>query len=152
MASASPPEPPFVQGESVYVAHPPRALTPAERAVVEHLARALPAGALEQVTQLGVIGTCRCPCGSLQLDPGAAAPVSDVAIAAVGGANPDALTASARIRRRGGNPFRAGIRRRGGIAALHLVLGRLLELELYAGDGVPVGVPDTRSLGAVDVS
>lgn len=138
-AWASPPERPFVQGESVFVANAPRPLSDAERVLVEHLARALPAGALEQVAHLRVIGTCRCPCGSLQLDPGPVEPVPEAALAAVRGSLPGALTASARSAD-------------GATVALHLVLGQLLELETYAGDDVSVPLPSVDTLGAVEVS
>jgi len=124
-------------GEPVWMDLPvPRALHPAERELLATLAGYASCDALtEQVASARVTATCRCGCSSVRLG--------------TDGPRVPAGTTS-ELSRTGRDDY-FGV---GAIAGdepavdvvVHVLAGTLTELELYAGDGVPVRPPAPEQL------
>lgn len=112
----------------------PRALTEAERALVVRLVEFAGVAELgEQVTTVRVVSACRCGCGSVGLrSDGPAVPAAVVARLSANGRD-DYFAVSAS----GGGDVSV---------VLHVGSGSVVELELFAGEGVQVAAPRADGL------
>jgi hypothetical protein len=114
----------------------PRALTAAERALLETLVGHVACSALtEQTASARVIGTCGCGCGSLRLSSdGPPVPGDTIrALSSVGRDDVFSVNTMARSA-----PFVNVV--------VHVVGGMLHELEVFNGEGVPVEPPAADQL------
>ncbi|PZA21314.1 hypothetical protein DMO24_10995 [Modestobacter versicolor] len=119
---------------------PERAPSDEERRLLEWLAAAVDEPLLhDHVATAAVTAVCRCGCPSVRLRS-AAAPIPEARVSQLShGSRPDYFSVSA------AGP--AGVQ-----VVLHVARGRLLELEVFAGEGVAAPVPDVRDLTDVTVS
>lgn len=121
----------------------PRELAGAERDLLETLVGHASCPALvEQARSAMVTGTCSCGCSSLRLRcDGPAVPEETIArLSSTGRQDHLGIHASAGIR--------AG---RSVQVAAHVANGMLIELEIYAGEGVAAGTPPPAGLHGVEI-
>lgn len=95
-----------------------------------------------QVVEAVVCGVCRCGCGSRQLATGAARLPEEEIRRLTGGGRDDYVSVTAQVSVADQVPAQL---------TLHVLDGRIAELELYAGDGVAVPLPAPSDLGDVRV-
>ncbi|WP_369139403.1 hypothetical protein [Modestobacter versicolor] len=128
-------------GEPIWRELPePRAPSDGERGLLSRLGSAVDEPLLHaQVVTATVTAVCRCGCPSVRLGSDRP-PVPEARVVELSGrGRPDWFRVSA------GAP--AGVQ-----VVLHVAHGRLLELEVFAGEGVAVPLPHARDLTDVDVS
>jgi hypothetical protein len=123
-----------------------RALTPSEYQLLVALAGAVGRDLSDQVGRCIVVGECNCGCSSIQLSTSAAAlPENETRRLSAAGRS-DYLCVSSTAKSAAGHEIFVG---------LHVVAGRLHELEIFdadAGEGIPVDLlPLTAMTAAPEV-
>ena len=132
-------------GESVWqVLEKPRVLSDEERRLIGRLATAVDEPLLHrQVATASVTAVCRCGCSSLRLrsdEP----PVPEVRVLQLSGNDrPDYFAVEAF-----GRATELPIPQ----VVLHVVQGRIYELEVFAGEGIAVPLPSPTHLTKVSVA
>jgi hypothetical protein len=122
---------------------PPRRLTLAEQALLTVLTQAVGSQGLgAQVVGAVVCGVCRCGCGSRRLATDAPRLPEEEIRRLTGGRRDDYVNVTAHVRVANQVPPQL---------TLHVLEGRIAELELYAGDDVAVPLPAPSDLGDVRV-
>jgi hypothetical protein len=120
----------------------PRPPTPAEAALLVALVGRVPApGLAAQVASVRVTATCRCGCSSVRLQSDAPA----VPPAVVAGLSPRGRSDHLGIQAHadgGDQPVQV---------VVHVIHGRLAELEIHVREGLAVRPPAPEALGFVDV-
>jgi hypothetical protein len=117
-----------------------RALTPAERDLLSHLARALGSDVSDQVTECIVVGECHCGCSSIQLLTNATPLHEDETRRRSASERSDYLCVSSSGRSMARHEIYLG---------LHVVQGRLHELEIFDADVGEGAAVDLRTLTAL---
>jgi hypothetical protein len=131
-------------GEPIWeLVEPARPVTAEERAVLAVLVDAVGSPRLRvQLADVVVGGTCRCGCSSVQLTTMAPRLPADEVLRLTDGRRDDHLAVTARRVSDVEPPV---------TLTLHVLNGRLAELELYVTDGVRLPLPDASSLIGVHV-
>lgn len=116
----------------------PRELDTAERDLLTALVRHASCAALtEQAGSAQVIATCACGCPSVRLRSDGPA-VPEAAVAQLSSTGRDDYL---------GIQASAGVGAEGGVQVVaHVANGRLIELEIFAGEGVRPGTPPVAAL------